>query len=103
MTITLTQEQIREEGYALLGATFAYTQDGALLMAASVSDGSDSGVGNMLWRSEDEGKRWTRAGFIEKSFRYDRQGSMVKMGGNAALYADAAAEVILFTGNEMFW
>ena len=103
MTIALTQEQIREEGYALLGATFAYTQDGALLMAASVSDGSDSGVGNMLWRSEDEGKRWARAGFIEKSFRYDRQGSMVKMGGNAALYADAAAEVILFTGNELFW
>ena len=109
MKITVTESQIRDEKYSLLGATFAYCpcEDnddfGSLIMNASVSNGPDSGVGNMMWRSHDEGLSWEEVGFIEKSFRYDRKGSMVKMGGNAALFTDKKAGVILYTSNEMYW
>lgn len=109
MKIKTTESQIRDEKYGLLGATFAYcpcgdNEDyGSLIMNASVSNGSDSGVGNMMWRSYDEGLSWEEIGFVEKSFQYDRRGSMVKMGGNAALYTDRKAGVILYVSNEMYW
>ncbi len=60
-------------------------------------------VPGTLWRSADEGDTWTPEGYLERSFRYDRQGSMVKIGGNAALYAHQKARVLLLTGNELHW
>ncbi len=109
MKIKIIEEQLRVPGYYILGATFAkcptadVAEEGTLLMCASLSNGSDSGVGNMLWRSRDEGERWEQIGYIERSFRCDKDGSMIKVGGNAALYADTVADVILFTSNEMYW
>ena len=109
MNITVREGQIRSPGHFILGATFArcpaadLPEAGTLLMCASLSNGSDSGVGNMLWRSRDEGITWEQLGFVEKSFRCDRDGSMIKVGGNAALYTDGKAGVILFTSNEMYW
>ena len=109
MNISTTYVQVKHKDGNLLGATFAYCPDmnrsdgGSLLMCASVNNGSDSGVGNFLWRSRDEGLTWEEVGYIERSFMYDRNGSMLKMGGNAALYTDTEAGVILFTSNEMYW
>ena len=87
----------------LLGPTVVRCFDGTLLMCAAATNGADSGMGNLLWRSADEGDTWTPEGYLERSFRYDRQGSMVKIGGNAALYAHQKARVLLLTGNELYW
>ena len=87
----------------LLGPTVVRCFDGTLLMCAAATNGADSGMGNLLWRSADEGDTWTPEGYLERSFRYDRQGSMVKIGGNAALYAHQNARVLLLTGNELYW
>lgn len=74
-----------------------------MIMTASLANGSDSGVGNMQWRSIDEGETWVQEGFVERSFQCDPYGSMKKVGGNAALFADDKAGVILFTSNEGYW
>ena len=109
MTVNIIEEQIKVPGYFILGATFAkcpvkgIAEEGTLLMNAALFNGSDSGVGNMLYRSRDEGKSWEQLGFIEKSYKCDKYGSMIKHGGNAALYTDTKAGVILFTSNEMYW
>ncbi len=109
MKITVSDLHVKVQDWWLLGPTFAYCPEkdrpdcGSLLMCASVNNGGDSGVGNFLWRSFDEGKTWEEVGFLEKSFMYDKNGSMLKMGGNAALYTDKNAGVILFTSNEMYW
>lgn len=109
MRITCQEMQISIPGLEYIGPTFAYCRNaeqpdhGSLIMNVSIFNGSDSGVGNLLFRSYDEGETWTEEGFIERSFMCDRSGSMTKVGGNNALYADEEAGVILFTGNEMFW
>ncbi len=103
MEIKITENQIRYDGYALIGPTFAKCTDGSMLMTASISNGSDSGVGNMQWRSMDEGLHWTEEGYLERSFQCNHDGSMKKVGGNAALYRDDAADVLLFTSNEGYW
>ncbi len=103
MKIQTIDSQIRHAGHFVLGPTFAKCSDGSMLMTASISNGSDSGVGNMQWRSYDEGESWTEEGFVERSFQCDHLGSMKKVGGNAALYADEKAGVLLFTSNEGYW
>ncbi len=106
MNIKTIENRIRYGGrniVSILGPTFAKCSDGSMIMTASVSNGSDSGVGNMQWRSNDEGEHWTEEGFIERSFQCDHLGSMKKVGGNAALYTDDKAGVILFTSNEGYW
>ena len=109
MNIRTVEEQLSVPGCYILGPTFARCPtagaagEGTLLLCAALYDGSDSGIGNLLWRSRDEGESWEQLGFLEKSFCCDRDGSMRKVGGNAALYADAEAGVILFTSNEMYW
>ncbi len=103
MQIKITDSQIRYDGYAIIGPTFARCTDGSMIMTASISNGSDSGVGNMQWRSDDEGAHWTEEGYVERSFQCDPIGSMKKVGGNAALYADEEAGVLLFTSNEGYW
>lgn len=109
MNITVTEGQIRFPGHFVLGATFArcptagLPEAGTLLMCATFTNGSDSGVGSMLWRSRDDGESWEQLEFIEKSFRCDRDGSMIKVGGSTALYTDTEAGVILATSNELYW
>nr|MBQ4320476.1 exo-alpha-sialidase [Clostridia bacterium] len=109
MKITTKEMQLCAENGWYVGPTFAYCNNpdrpdyGSLIMNTSIFNGSDSGVGNLMFRSYDEGETWTEEGFIEKSFMSDRFGSMNKVGGNDALYADNEAGVILFTSNEMHW
>ena len=95
MKITTKEMQLCAENGWYVGPTFAYCNNpdrpdyGSLIMNTSIFNGSDSGVGNLMFRSYDEGETWTEEGFIEKSFMSDRFGSMNKVGGNDALYADS--------------
>jgi hypothetical protein len=109
MKITVNELQISNEKVWMLGPTFARCPNpnvpdcGSMIMNVACFDGPDSGVGNLMYRSYDEGESWVEEGFIEKSYMCDREGSMLKVGGNAALYTDEKAGVMLFTSNEMYW
>ena len=109
MKVTVNELQISNEKVWMLGPTFAKCPNpdvpdhGSMIMNVACFDGSDSGVGNLMYRSYDEGESWIEEGFIEKSYMCDREGSMLKVGGNAALYTDEKAGVMLFTSNEMYW
>lgn len=109
MDIQVNQMQLTLPQGSFVGPTFARCLNpdapgyGSLLMNVAVSNGADSGVGNRLYRSFDDGESWQEEGYIERSFCCDRQGSLWKVGGNAALYADEEAGVLLFTSNEMLW
>lgn len=65
MKITVHEMQFSLDSGAYVGPTFAYCLNpdapdfGSLLMNVSIANGSDSGVGNMLYRSWDEdSKGW---------------------------------------------
>lgn len=109
ITINKTIDGFIDYGeYFILGPSMIYCPNpdvkgyGDMLLTYDLFDFSDSNVGEVLWRSQDNGETWEKQGFIDKSYVCDFKGSMIKS-GYGSMYADTKTGVIILFGNDIYW
>jgi hypothetical protein len=101
-------EYLQCSDYYLLGSSAVYCENRNkkgykdMLLINDLSNGSDSVIGTMLWRSKDDGATWEEQGFLEKSYIYDFNNSSVKS-GYGALFSDEKTGVVIFFANDTYW
>lgn len=94
--------------YSLAGATSARCPNrkmpgyGDRLLVADAFDDSDSSKGTMLWRRKSGQQEWEKQEILERSYRYDFDGSWVKC-GYGGICADEEHGALVFFSNDTYW